>query len=147
MTPVRRMVIVLGVAIATAALTWMVGWWAVAAVGLVAGMLPSRFRIGAAWTSLGGALGWALLMLVHATHPTFGGLLSRIAGVFQLPGVIFVLVTLLYAALLAWSASVIGSTMMRARSGREASHVTNAAPEPSPRYEAAPRATAEPHVR
>lgn len=121
---------VIAAALATAALTWVLGWWAVAAVGFVAALLPARAALGPAAMGLAGALAWAGLLVVHAMHPSFGALLGRVGAVFRIPGVAFLVVALLYAALLGWSANVIGGTLVRRRAP-----VTNAPAQPSPRYD------------
>jgi len=137
MTPLSLPVRLLAAAAATALLTWSVGWWAVVPVALAAGALPPRWRLTPGAMALGGTLGWGTLLLFQLLHPASGALLAGVAGVFQLPGTALVIVTLLYAALLAWSAAVLGSVAGRAR--RVPAAVTPASAEASPRYEPAER--------
>jgi hypothetical protein len=103
----------LAAALAVAILTWLAGWWAVVVVALVAGALPSRFRLGGGLMAAAGALGWALLLARHALHPAFATLLQRVGGVLQLPGVALLAVALLYAALLGWSGATVGGAIAR----------------------------------
>lgn len=127
---------VLAAAVTTAVLTWWAGWWAVVPIALVAGALPPRSRLAPGAMALAGTLGWAALLGFQLLHPASGTLLERVAGVFQLPGAALVIVTLLYAALLSWSAAVIGNAIGR----RAPAPVTPASAEASPRYEPADRA-------
>lgn len=138
MTPLSLPTRLLAATLATSALTWWLGWWAVVPIAIVAGALPPRFRLGPGAMALAGMLGWGALLVVQVTHPAFGALLERVASVFQLPGAALVIVTLLYAMLLAWSAAVIGGAISGAR--RVPATVTPASAEASPRYEPADRA-------
>ncbi|HYD54794.1 MAG TPA: hypothetical protein VEA99_19325 [Gemmatimonadaceae bacterium] len=123
-------------ALATAALTWFVGWWGVVVVALVAGALPARLGLGAGAMALAGALGWASLLAVQATHPDFPLVLDRVGSVFRVPGVAVLLVSLLFVALLGWSAAVVGGAVGRVGTRRPAP-VTNAPAAASPSYEPA----------
>ena len=109
----------LAAALAVAILTWLVGWWAVVVVALVAGALPVRLRLGGGMMAAAGALGWTMLLARHALHPAFATLLQRVGGVLQLPGVALLAVALLYAALLGWSGATVGGAVVRALRRRE----------------------------
>jgi hypothetical protein len=101
-------------AVVTSILTWTVGWWAVALVAFVSGLLADRFAIRGGWMALAGALGWVMLIAWHAIHPAFGQLLGRIESVLGVPGPLVLVVALSFAALLGWSASIIGGTIASA---------------------------------
>ena len=60
-------------------------------------------------TALAAIVAWAALLLVNATGGRFGTLTSTVAGVMGIPAAALLLVTLLFAGLLAWSAAVVGS--------------------------------------
>lgn len=96
-------------AVATAGLTWLVGWWGVPLVGVAAGVVARGTRRVGVWTALGAALGWLVLLAADAAigPAALARLTSDLGGVFRVPGVVLVLVTLLFAALLAWSAAVL----------------------------------------
>jgi hypothetical protein len=97
------------VAAAVAALTWLLGWWGVVVAALLAGILLRR-RAGAAWLiALAAIVGWGALILVDMLGGRFSTLAASIAGVMRVPVPALLVVTLLFGALLAWSAAVVGS--------------------------------------
>ena len=104
------MVIVFLVAtLAIAAMTWVAGWWGVALAALVVGATQWR-RGGIGWmTALAAIVAWGALLLMDAASGRFGALASSVGGVMRVPAAALVVVTLLFAALLAWSAAVVGS--------------------------------------
>lgn len=102
----RRGALVLALGVLTALLTALVGWWTVPLVGAGAGLL-ARGRGGAPMldAAVGGALGWALLLLWDAAHGPVAALAQRVAGVMQLPPSALIGVTLVFPALLAGAAA------------------------------------------
>lgn len=99
-------------ALAVGALTWWLGWWGVVVAALVAGALLGRRA--AAWlVALAAVVAWCALFLIDAMGGRFATLASSIAGVMQVPAPALLLVALLFAALLAWSAAVVGSEIAR----------------------------------
>jgi hypothetical protein len=114
------MTIFLIAAMSFVAMTWMTGWWGVPLAAFVIGAL-SLGRRGIAWlTSLAAIVAWAALLLLDTTSGRFGALSTAVAGVMRVPAAAVIVVTLLFAALLAWSAAVVGSELARAlrRDGR-----------------------------
>ena len=102
------MLVLLAVAATTAMLTWLVGWWGTVVVALIAGVLLRR-RSGAAWLiALGAVVGWSALIVVDMFGGSFSTLAASVAGVMRVPVPALLVVTLLFAALLAWSAAVVG---------------------------------------
>ena len=99
------------VALAVAAATWLVGWWAVAVVALIAGLVARERRGRAGQVALGAAIGWALLLSADVAAARFGALINALGGVFKLPGAVLVLLTLLLPALLGWSGAVLGALL------------------------------------
>ena len=93
----------LGIAAVVALCTWIVGWWCVPVIG--AGHALIR-RSGAApvEAAVGAMIAWGLLFLSSAGKPAFSVLLDRLGGVFPLPGAIVLVIAVLFAGLLAWSA-------------------------------------------
>ena len=89
------MLALLAVAAAVAMLTWIVGWWGVAVAALIGGVLLHR-RPRA-----------ALLVALAAS----------IAGAMRVPVPALLVVTLLFGALLAWSAAVVGTEAGRLARG------------------------------
>src|SRR5215218_934245 len=108
------MIALLVTAIAVAALTWTVGWWGVAIAALL------WRRRGVAWlVALAAIVAWIALILMNAIGGRFATLASSIGGVMRVPPAVLLIVTLLFRALLAWSAAVLGSEIGRAaRSAR-----------------------------
>jgi hypothetical protein len=100
--------------LATSLLTWIFGWWAVAVVAFVSGLLPDRYAVRGGWMALAGGLSWGILLAWHAAHPAFGQLLMRLESVLGVPGPLVLVVALLFSALLGWSASVIGDAVVTA---------------------------------
>ena len=103
------MLALLAVAAAIATVTWIVGWWGVAVVALIAGVLLRRRR-GVAWlVALAAMVGWGALIVVDVSGGRFSALAASVAGVMRVPVPALLVVTLLFGALLAWSAAVVGS--------------------------------------
>ena len=111
------MIPLLATALGVALLTWSVGWWGVVLGALVAGAVLRRRR-GVAWlVALAAITAWGTLILVNSAGGRFPTLASSIAGVMRVPPALLVIVTLLFGALLAWSAAVIGSEIARLARG------------------------------
>jgi hypothetical protein len=103
------LIVLLLAALIMALLTWTLGWWGVVLAALVIGAAQSQ-RKGIAWmTALAAIVAWAALLLVNVVGGRFAALASTIAGVMGIPSVALLVVTLLFAGLLAWSAAVVGS--------------------------------------
>jgi hypothetical protein len=100
-------------ALAIAALTWAVGWWGVVIVALLSGAMLWRRR-GVAWlVALAAIVAWGALILTNAVGGRFATLASSIGGVMRVPPALLLVVTMLFGALLAWSAAVLGSEIGR----------------------------------
>lgn len=100
------MIVHLAIAGAMAGLTWLVGWWGVALAALILGFV-FREEGGRAWrVALGAIEGWAILLLIDAVTGPLGRVTAILAGTMSIPGPVLLLTTLLFAALLAWSAAV-----------------------------------------
>jgi hypothetical protein len=104
-------------AVAVAALTWLVGWWGVVVAATVAGTILWRRR-GVSWlVALAAIVAWSTLILLDSARGRFATLASSLGGVMGVPAPMLIAVTLLFAALLAWSAAVLGSEIARATRG------------------------------
>ena len=103
------MLALLAVSAAAATLTWLLGWWGVVVAALLAGVLLRR-RPGGAWlVALAAMVGWGALIVVDTLGGRFSALALSIAGVMRVPVPALLVITLLFGALLAWSAAVVGS--------------------------------------
>lgn len=101
------MIFILFVALATAALTWLIGWWGVLLASLIVGFV-FREEGGGGWRiALAAALAWALLLTVDAAAGPIGAVTHTLGGVMEMPGLVLVLLTLAFPAALAWSAATV----------------------------------------
>lgn len=112
------MMVVPIVAAAMAVLTWLIGWWAVPLVAaFVGGTL--YVREGVAWRmALAAAIAWALLLMVNATTGRLSVAATTLGGVLRVPGVVLVLITLAFPALLGWSAATVAIAVRRIEAAR-----------------------------
>ena len=100
-------------ALAVAALTWLLGWWGVVVAALIAGVMLWQRR-GAPWlVALAAVVAWGALIVVDTLGGRFSVLARSLAGVMRAPSAALLVVTLLFGALLAWSAAVVGSEIGR----------------------------------
>ena len=103
------MISVVLVAAATAFGTWVLGWWAVAIVAIVAGAVH-RAEKGRPWSvALGCLSGWALLMLIDAASGPMRSVATVVSGAMNIPSAALIVVTLLFPALIGWSAATLGA--------------------------------------
>ena len=99
--------------------TLILGWWAVPLLGAIWGLLRrGRPRFASAFAAA--ALAWAALLAFDAARaPSAMGRLTEVmGGVFTLPGPVLLVLTLLFAALLAGCASQVTGTEARERLAR-----------------------------
>jgi hypothetical protein len=99
--------VVLGIALFALATLWF-GWWSVPVIAAFWGLwfAPTEAVLAA-------LLGWTGLLVWNATTGPILPYAKRLGGIFSLPGWVFMLVTLLFAALLAWSAAVLFASLRR----------------------------------
>ena len=97
----RKALVLVPLALAFAAGTWVGGWLGVVAVALAAPWLLRTLR--PVTLGLGAALAWLGLIAGADDGGSLGRLLPRLGGLFGVPGWVLVVVTVLYAFLLAWS--------------------------------------------
>jgi hypothetical protein len=91
------------VAVVIAACTWFGEWWCVPLVGGVY-VLARRSSAAPIEAGVGAMFAWGALFLINAGTPAFTVLLTRLGGVFPVPGAIVLIIAALFAGLLAWSA-------------------------------------------
>ncbi|MDB4906191.1 MAG: hypothetical protein JWO05_975 [Gemmatimonadetes bacterium] len=90
--------------IAFALTTWLFGWWTVPLVAAQAAW-PAGARWKAstlAWCAMGA---WVLLLLWDAAGGRLGAVSQMVGGAIQVPGPVLMVVSVLFAGLLAWSAA------------------------------------------
>ena len=106
---------------AVAAGTWLTGWWAVPLIAVVAGALACAPLLVAAAS----AAAWLVLLLVDAATGSVGRLAGLLGGIMGLPAAALFAATLVFPALLGWSAASLGNA---ARSLRATSRPPSSAP-------------------
>lgn len=90
---------------AAAAGTWLVGWWMVPVIGLLAGLLTWP----APAVAFGCGLAWTILLLVNSLAGGLSRVASVLGDVMGLPAPALVALTILFPALLGWSAATLGA--------------------------------------
>jgi hypothetical protein len=99
------MIFVLVIGAAMAALTWLVGWWGVALLAAIVGYVHFREGGGGWRVALAAAGAWGVLLVIDVVSGPFATVTRTIGGVLRVPGPVLILLTLAFAALLAWSAA------------------------------------------
>lgn len=89
---------------AFAVATHALGWWTVPLIA-AAWALADRAPIVGRFTALCAAGGWGTLLLLDAAKGPVGNMAARLGGVMGVPAVLLYALTLLFPALLAWSAA------------------------------------------
>jgi hypothetical protein len=92
--------------------TWLLGWWAVPAIALIAGLISC----GPGLVAGACATAWLLLLVIDAASGNIGHVAGILAGVMGLPAVALFAVTLALPALLGWSAASLGDAARSIRS-------------------------------
>ena len=101
------MIFVAFVAAAMAALTWLLGWWGVLVAAAIVGFV-FRAEGGGGWrVGLAAACAWGALLAVDAAAGPFAVVAHTLGGVLGVPALVLVLLTLVFPAVLAWSAATV----------------------------------------
>lgn len=103
------------VAAILAVMTWIAGWWGVPLVAAVVGAILCTRRGIAGLTALAAVVAWSVLILVDGASGRFGVLAGVVGATMTVPSGALLTVTLLFAALLAWSAAAVGVEIGRLR--------------------------------
>lgn len=101
------------VALATVIGTILLGWWSVAAVGVVSGLVSRPGRGAVLEAGGGAALGWAAILAGSAVSGPIWVIAQRVGPVFGLPALGFVAVAIAFPALLAASAALVAGELPR----------------------------------
>jgi len=103
---------VIAVAVICALATSWFGWLSLPVVGFLYAMLDRRVRGRGTIAAVAATLGWLGILGAEAARgASVGAVASRVGDVLHLPAFGFLLVTLLFAAILCGSAAVIGSAI------------------------------------
>jgi hypothetical protein len=110
---VRAVVKFVLIAEAFSVLTYALGWWAVPLIALLCGLVISFDGRPVFYATAGAAAGWLMLLLLDAARGPLGEVGTRFGGVMGFPPAALFVTTLLFPALLAWSASSIGAAVRK----------------------------------
>lgn len=89
--------------------SWVIGWWIVPLTTLVAGIYWWQRADVAEQTMWGAVAGWLVLLLLDSVHGRTWALARALGGAIYLPWGLVLVVTLLFAAGMGWSAGVVGA--------------------------------------
>ena len=99
-------------ALAFALATFGFGWWAVPLLAALWGILTRAEASGAAVAAaLGALVAWAAFLLWGAVRGPVYELASVVTGVMGVPSAALIILTLLFPAALAWSASTVAQAI------------------------------------
>jgi len=88
-----------------------VGWWSIPVIALVWGWLVGPVRRPATRAAIGVALAWAGFLAFDAVRGPIGRLARTLGETMHLPAVVLVVVTVLFAVILAWSTAIVGASL------------------------------------
>ena len=118
-----RILSVLVLAAVLAVATLFYGWWTVPVVAFLWGLLTARWLVrSAAAAALAAALAWGVLLAEDAMTGRLGGLGTLFGTIAKLPPALFFLLSIVFPALLAWSAAALGADL-RGRPARRRYYV------------------------
>jgi len=103
--------------VAAFALATFFGWWGVPVLAAAWGWVARSQRAAPREAALAAALGWAALLVWDALRGPLAALASRLGATMQVPPAALILVTLLLAAALAWSAATLAGQLAPAGRG------------------------------
>ncbi len=92
-------------ALAFAIATVLIGWWGVPLTGAAWGVLGRLAPRSALVASASAVLAWSGLLLWGAARAPVASLASTVGGALGVPGAALVVLTLAFAAIVAWSAA------------------------------------------
>jgi hypothetical protein len=108
----RSVVKVLLLAELFAVATYAFGWWTVPIIAAL-WALVSRDSRPALLAALCAALGWGTLLVLDAIKGPVAAMASRLGGVMGVPSLVLILLTMIFPALLAWSAAALVTAFKR----------------------------------
>ncbi|HMA20574.1 MAG TPA: hypothetical protein VKO87_07200 [Gemmatimonadaceae bacterium] len=94
--------------------TYALGWWTVPLIAAAWGFV-SRDANAARYTALCAMAGWVTLLLLDAAKGPVASMAARLGGVMGIPAVLLYVLTLLFPALLAWSAAKLSAGLFLRR--------------------------------
>lgn len=100
--------------------TFALGWWGVPLLSLAWGLVADRRTRPVLSGTVSAVAAWVALLLLDAARGPLGEVAARLGGVIGISPIILVGITLLFPALLAWSAASVGVAMRKAWLARRA---------------------------
>lgn len=105
--------VVLVAIVCVLATTWL-GWRALPFVGVVFGLADRRARAPGAVAALAAVVGWLAILCAAAVRGAdIRAVAAQVGAVMQMPGAAFIVVALVFAALLCGTAAVLGAAIAR----------------------------------
>ncbi|HEU5185988.1 MAG TPA: hypothetical protein VFU01_15560 [Gemmatimonadaceae bacterium] len=97
--------------------TWILGWWAVPLFAAVSGVLARHVPRQAAAAAVAGALAWGALLAWSATEGSVWSFSRTAGGAMGISGLLLILMTLAFPAVLAWIAAALAQLIARGKPG------------------------------
>lgn len=112
-------------------MTFALGWWAVPLLAFAwAAFVHTRRPV--LFATMCATSAWTAVLLLDAARGPVDVVAARFGGILGFPSVALIAVTIIYAALLAWSASFVGAAMRKSLF-RKAAEPEEQAPAPQQR--------------
>jgi hypothetical protein len=97
---------------AFAVATYAFGWWTVPLLAFAwAAFVPTRRPV--LFATICAAAGWASMLLLDAARGPVDTVGARFGGILGVSSIALIAITIVYAALLAWSASLVGAAIRK----------------------------------
>jgi hypothetical protein len=104
-----RFLSILLLAAALAVGTFVFGWWTVPVIALAWGLIAGRLPRAAGYAAIAAVLAWGALLALDAAGGRLFPLGALFGAIAHLPGAVFLALTLIFPAVLAWSAAALGA--------------------------------------
>ena len=95
--------------------TWILGWWAVPLFAAVGGVLARHASHQAMAAGLAAAIAWGILLVWTAMRGSVWSFASQVGGAMGVSGMVLIIFTLLFPALLAWLAASLAQMLARGK--------------------------------
>jgi hypothetical protein len=95
--------------------TWVLGWWAIPLFAAVAGLLARHAPGQAMAAGVAAAIAWGVLLAWSALSGSVWSLAGQAGGAVGVSGVVLIILTLLFPALLAWLAASLAQILARGK--------------------------------
>ena len=95
--------------------TWIHGWWAIPLFAAVAGLLARHAPGQAMAAGVAAAIAWGVLLAWSGLRGSLWSFASQVGGALGVSGVVMIILTLVFPALLAWLAALLAQTLTRGK--------------------------------